>query len=213
VAGACTERAPDIVADPDPTIAWYERNAAAFAEGTLDVPFDHLRAPFLDRLPFPARILDTGCGAGRDAAAFARLGHQVVAMEPCEPLATRAEALLGATVLRLRFDQMTFAAEFDGVWACASLLHVPASELTNALEHCLQALRVGGVLFASFKHGRGERCRDGRWFTDLDEHGWAKLAAELGALTTVGTWTTPDGRPNRADERWLNVLAQRHTGP
>jgi SAM-dependent methyltransferase len=153
--------------------------------------------------------LDAGCGAGRDAAAFARLGHQVVAMEPCEPLAARAEALLGANVLRMRFDEMTFADEFDGVWACASLLHVALSSMPDALSRCARALRAGGVLFASFKHGRSERQGDGRWFTDLNEQRWAELSSRLGDLTTLDVWTTPDARPNRDLERWLNVLAQR----
>jgi SAM-dependent methyltransferase len=209
MAGSCIKGATAITTSLDPTIVWYERNAEAFAADTVGVAMDHLRRPFLDRLPAPARILDAGCGAGRDAAAFTRLGHQVVAMEPCEALAARAEALLGATVLRQRFDQMTFAAEFDGVWACASLLHVPASELTNTLDRCSRALRVGGILFASFKYGRGERRRDGRWFTDLDERGWAEHTPELEDLHTIDTWTTSDARPNRTDERWLNVLVQR----
>ncbi len=186
-------------AGPDPTLAWYERNAAAFAADTAGVDLGHLYAPFLGRVPGGGRVLDAGCGSGRDAAAFAARGYRVVATEPCEALARRAEALLGAPVLRLRFEEMRFAAEFDGVWACASLLHVPRRDLPGAVAACLRALRPGGVLFASFKHGRGERERDGRRFTDLDEAGWAEVVA--GVAEAGAPRCGPRRTPGRAGPR------------
>ena len=73
----------------------------------------------------------------------------------------------------------------------------------------MRALRPGGVLFASFKHGRGERERDGRRFTDLDERGWAEVASGLAEVATASVWTTADARPSRGRERWLDVLAVR----
>ncbi len=190
----------------DPTIAYYEAEAEPFFNATVAVDMTPLYAPFLARLTAGAAILDAGCGSGRDARAFRERGYEVTAMEPSAPLARLAEAHCGLAVEVRRFQDIDWHARFEGIWACASLLHVPLAELPDALQRLARALRLGGVLYASFKHGQGERERGGRRFTDLDEAGLAELLRQVPDLSLIETWTTADRRAGREQEQWLNVL-------
>ncbi|MEA1051868.1 class I SAM-dependent methyltransferase [Lamprobacter modestohalophilus] len=193
----------------DPTIAHYDTEAAAFFATTVDVDMSPLYAPFLDKLALGAAILDAGCGSGRDALAFRERGFAVTAMEPSPVLAKLAEAHCGLPVVIRRFQDIDWHARFDGIWACASLLHVPMMDLPDVLARLARALRSGGVLYASFKYGRGERERGGRRFTDLDEARLAELLQQVPELELIETWVTADRRPGREDERWLNALLRR----
>ena len=191
---------------PDPNIAYYEAQADRFCAETAEVDMTPLRARFLAYLAPGARILDAGCGSGRDARAFCELGYCVTAMEPSRRLAMLAETCCGLRVERLRFQDIDWCQRFDGIWACASLLHVPMAGLPNVLQRLSRALRAGGVLYASFKYGHGERDSGGRRFTDLDEAALADLLHWVPELTTIETWVTADQRAGREAERWLNVL-------
>ncbi len=86
------------------------------------------------------------------------------------------------------------------------VLHLPLAGLPDALARPAAARKPDGVLYAAFKYGRGERAQGGRRFTDLDEAGIAELLREVRALVELETWVTPDRRPGRERERWLNVL-------
>lgn len=193
----------------DPTIAHYEAEAEPFFNATVAVDMTPLYGPFLARLAPGAAILDAGCGSGRDARAFRERGYAVTAMEPSPPLARLAEAHCGLAVEVRRFQEIDWCERFDGIWACASLLHVPLTELPDALQRLARALRPAGILYASFKYGSGERERGGRRFTDLDEAGLAELLRQVPDLSLIETWTTADRRPERMDERWLNALLRR----
>ena len=193
----------------DPTIARYDAEAEPFFSTTVDVDMSPLYAPFLAQLEAGAAILDAGCGSGRDARAFRERGFAVTAIEPSAPLARLAEAHCGLPVQVLRFQDLDWSERFDGIWACASLLHVPLAELPAVLSTLARALRPGGLLYASFKVGRGERDSGGRHFTDLDETGLEALLARVPELALIETWITQDRRSWREAERWLNALLRR----
>ena len=107
------------------------------------------------------------------------------------------------------FAELDFDAAFDGVWACASLLHVPYAELTDIFGKVARALRPGGFLYASFKYGDFEGERNGRYFTDLDEERLAALIEPVAGLAIVETFITGDVRDGRRDEHWLNVVGMK----
>jgi SAM-dependent methyltransferase len=188
---------------------YYHQNAGTFFAETVEVDMTPLYHRFMRLLPEQARILDAGCGSGRDARAFAELGHQVTAFDASAALVALAEAYLGQPVQCLRFQEIAWQEAFDGIWACASLLHVPASELPDVMARLRRAIEPGGILYASFKYGGGEREHHGRRFTDLDEPGLAALLRQVPDLEPVETWTTGDRRPGRESERWLNTLLRR----
>ena len=184
---------------------YYTRNAQQFIADTLDVDMQALYAPFLAALPANAQILDAGCGSGRDALAFQQLGHTVSAFDASVQMAAHASQLLGQHVPIRCFTEVEEVERYDGIWACASLLHVPESQLTEAFARLWRALRPGGVLYCSFKQGQGERVHHERHFTDADEQRLAAWTQPLPALTRRHCWTTADQRPGRS-EQWLNAL-------
>ncbi len=196
-----------------PAADYYDENAQAFFDDTNSIDMLPPYERFLARVPEGGHILDAGCGSGRDALAFRRLGYKVTAFDASPALATLAEGLLGCAVPVLRFQDFDWQARFDEIWACASLLHVPMAELSEVLQRLAAALKPGGVLYASVKYGHGEREHNGRHFTDLDEVGLAELLFAVPALAEVETWTTADRRPGREEERWLNTVLVRSSRP
>jgi SAM-dependent methyltransferase len=101
-------------------------------------------------------------------------------------------ATLGSRCSAWRFQDLSWHNQFDGIWACASLLHVPAAELPGVMQRLRNALRPRGILYASFKYGKGEREHRGRRFTDLDEPGLAALLEQPRGLAERETWITSD---------------------
>lgn len=192
----------------DESIAYYEVHAQDFFNETCTLDMSDLYSRFLPHVPVRGNILDLGCGSGRDIRAFRALGYTVTGCDPSPTLARMATAHCGLPVQVLRVQDMKYHQHFDGIWACASLLHVSAVELSEVLTRLAGALRPGGVLYASFKHGHGERVHGGRRFTDLDQAGLASLLRVVPLLTELETWTTSDRRPGREYEPWFNTLLQ-----
>ena len=193
----------------DPTAHYYTENATEFFRETVDVDMTPLYDRFLPLIPAGGHILDAGCGSGRDARYFLDRGYRITAFDASSELAALATEYSGIPVSILRFQDFDWKLEFDGIWACASLLHVPSPELADSLGRLTNALKPAGTLYASFKYGHGEREHHGRRFTDLDEQSLALLLHEAGGLEELDTWITADRRPGRGDERWFNTLLQR----
>ena len=175
----------------------------------METPLLPEHGRFAALLPPGGRILDAGCGSGRDARAFRELGFEVTATEPAPRLAALASAYTGLDVLVMSFAQMAWREAFDGIWACASLLHVSRADLPEAVARLRDALTHGGLFFMSFKHGTQEREAHGRRFTDLDEAGARRLLAEVGGLEPLSTEVVADKRAERAGEHWLSLICRR----
>lgn len=187
------------------TIDYYNNHASQFIENTLNVDMESLYQPFCDELPSQASILDLGCGSGRDTLAFKNKGYRVEAMDYSEALVEQATALTGLQVRHTSFYDLTEVDQYDGVWACASLLHCDRDRLPAVLSKIHRAMRCTGVCYMSFKYGTTDRVKDGRAFTDLDEQQAQELLSQLDGVTVLKQWITVDKRPDR-DEEWLNVL-------
>lgn len=198
---------------PDATIMsldYYNQHASAFAASTLGVDMQPLYDHFLPLIAPGGHIVDAGCGSGRDSHFFKAAGFEVSAFDGSDQLAALASDYIGQPVAVCRFEQFHSDLPVDGIWACASLLHVPAADLQAVMGHLARQLKTGGHFYCSFKYGRGEVARDGRVFTQLDEAALATLLGKL-PLVAVEIWQTADLRPGRADERWLNaVLRAQH---
>ncbi|MCF2856158.1 class I SAM-dependent methyltransferase [Pseudoalteromonas sp. SMS1] len=195
------------------TYQYYRNHAKEFADATLNVNMQPLYTPFLNALPNKKmellHLLDAGCGSGRDALAFKELGYQVSAMDACLELVELATSLLGQPVKHRYFESIDENGQYDGIWACASLLHVMQSNLPDVFKRLERALKSKGVLYASFKYGQGERVQGGRHFTDLDEQGLKALITSTPSLSMIQTWVTQDRRPGRENEHWLNCLLRK----
>lgn len=191
------------------SIAFYEANAEAFFRGSVDADMAAGWQAFAALLKPGDRVLDAGCGSGRDALALSRMGFDVTAMEASPRLADLARRHTGLPIHVLTFDQIAWRDAFEGVWACASLLHVPRAELPSVMTRIREAIVPGGVFWMSFKYGTAEREVEGRLFTDLDETGAEALLAQVGGLDLISMTVTQDVRPGRTHERWLSLLCRR----
>jgi SAM-dependent methyltransferase len=192
------------------TTAYYDNHAAEFCENTAGVDMSELYAPFLAMIPAGGRILDAGCGSGRDSLAFLKRGYSVVSVDASTEMVKATAALTRQTALLLRFDEIEFENEFDGIWACASLLHVSRGNLDPVFRRLKRALKASGVLYLSFKHGDAERFERGRFFNDLNESLLKSLLAGQPQLALVKLWITDDVRnERRGNQQWLNALVCR----
>lgn len=194
------------------SIAYYDCNAERFAADTGGLDMSALYERFLRYVPAGGRILDAGCGVGRDALAFAQRGYAVVAFDASlEMVRLARERVAGRVeVRRMGFEEVEWHEEFDGVWACASLLHVPADDLPAIVGRLAASLRPGGACYMSFKYGSGERMAGGRRFTDLTEADLNAMLPGTG-LVVVDAWVTTDVRAGRSGEHWLNAVATKPT--
>ena len=190
------------------TDEFYNQNATQFFEGTVHAKMRQNYEPFLKRVLQGGNILDAGCGSGRDSLAFKKMGYQVTAIDGSKALCKLASEYIGQEVLNVRFQDLEFENEFDGIWACATLLHVPSSELPQVVGKLKRALKKNGVIYASFKQGTYEGERNGRYFTDLTEETAKKLFSECG-FKVEEIWITGDVREGRGGEKWVNLIGRK----
>jgi len=188
------------------TKEYYDQNADSFFKETVNIDMEDLYKPFLGLIPQGGKILDAGCGSGRDTLYFNKKGYNVVSFDYSEPLVELATEYTGQEILLRSFEDIDFTDEFDGVWACASLIHVAKRDINSAVAKLERALKPNGVLYASFKYGDDEEVRKGRFFNDYTESSIESLTKDISSLRVINMWKTEDLRDDRKEEFWLNVL-------
>jgi len=200
-----TRNPPDLNEISSRTLGYYEERVADFWAGTRD----HDVSQNLDALlgaieaPAPWTILDFGCGPGRDLKAITERGHIAVGLEGAPSFAAMAREYSGCEVLRQDFLKLDLPAQrFDGVFANASLFHVPASELPRVLRELHAALRPGGVLFSSNPRGDNqEGWNRGRYGSYHDLEAWRFFLTSAG-FVELSHYYRPPGLP-REQQTWL----------
>ena len=192
----------------DKNIEYYNENAESFFAGTVNADMSLWRDKFESFIPDGGRILDAGCGSGRDSKAFRQHGFSIVAFDASREMCKRASEFLGENVWQMRFDEMSFDEEFDGVWACASLLHVPADDINLIMKKLHKALKPQGKAYVSFKYGEGTVMRGERTFCDFTEETVETLLDEAG-FEMIEVGITSDIRPDRGDEKWVNAIVRK----
>ncbi len=182
---------------------FYDSDPEGYSDSTFLADTSELRSRFLSMIPEGGSILDLGCGSGRDSLAFHNSGYHVSAVDGSEGMCEVARRNTGLEVRHLRFSELDYVREFDGVYACASLLHIPSSELPDVLSRIHRSLRSEGVFYASFKEGESEGMRGGRYYTDMTLGSIVGLM-EGNGFRIVDSWISLE--PGR-DIRWVNSLA------
>ncbi len=190
-------------------MSYYDEHADAYIQGTVSVDMEEQYALFLPHLKVGASILDAGCGSGRDSRVFLDRGYSVEAFDSSPEMVRAATELTGLPVRRLRFQELEYHDQFDGIWASASLLHVPRTELNDVFIRLHRALKRGGILYASFKERDEDFESSNRTFTCFTENAFRAFIDELDLFTIVDLQHSTDLRPGREDERWLNVVLKR----
>lgn len=191
------------------TLIYYNNNAQTFTEGTVNVDFITTQNRFLDKLSPKSNILDFGCGSGRDTKYFLEQGYKVKAIDGSIELCKLASEYTGIPVKNMLFQDLDEVDEYEGIWACSSILHLPLEELKDVLKKMAVALKDNGIIYTSFKYGTFSGERNGRYFTDMTEETFSELLTEVPELRVEEQWITGDVRPGRREEKWLNLIMRK----
>lgn len=190
---------------------YYDKYAADYFEATKSIDMEPLYQRFLNRIPAKGAILDCGSGAGRDTKAFLDKGYNVAAFDISPELAQRSSVYTGVKTKVMSFTDINYVHEFDGIWASASLLHLPPDDLLLALSKLSTALKNDGVMYVSFKEGESQRgTHDGRYFTDMNESRFRATVNKVGTLKILETWTTEGEGVYKGQGRWFNAVLAKH---
>lgn len=191
------------------SLNYYNEHAREFSDNTKLVDFKNMQDKFLAYLEPGNRILDFGCGSGRDTKYFLSRGYETDASDGSEELVKIASEYTGIQVSRMLFQELDATEKYDGIWACSSILHLPYEDLADVLVRMGKALVPRGVAYTSFKYGMGEGVRNGRFFTDMTEEKISGLLNEIDVFKIEEIWITSDVRPGREVEKWLNLILRK----
>ena len=189
----------------DLTLQHYNQRAEEFWEGTQNHNVSQNVAALLQYIQGapPFKILDFGCGPGRDLKTFAEAGHMATGLEGAMRFAAMARANSGCEVWQQDFLKLDLPDNhFDGVFANAALFHVPSQELPRVLQELHATLKPGGVLFSSNPHGHNEEgWNRGRYAAYADLESWRCFLSAAG-FVELTHYYRPAGLP-REQQPWL----------
>ena len=192
------------------TINYYNQNAENFIANTQNADMHPTQERFLRLLDANTSILDFGCGSGRDTKYFLEKGYQVTATDGSAELCRLASEFTGIKVKEMLFQELDAINQYDGIWACSSILHLPKKELLPVIQKMCEALKDNGIIYTSFKYGDFEGERNGRYFTDFTEKTFREVVEKIPELTIEEHWITSDVRPGRGEEKWLNLILRKN---
>lgn len=192
------------------TLDYYNKNSEEYFNSTLNVDMTNTYKEFLKLVPEGGKILDLGCGSGRDSMNFMKLGYEVIAVDGAKKLAKRASVLLGKEVIVSTFEELELKEKFHGIWACASLLHIKREDLKIVLNNLYNNLEDNGVFYMSFKYGEKEYVDDkNRYFNCFTDESIISFINENTKYNILGLYITEDklGRVNEV--KWVNLICNK----
>ena len=195
------------------TIDYYDKNAAEYASRTFFIELTELYLTFREYVPRGGRILDAGCGAGRDTRYFIEHGYIVIAFDGSAEMVRKCREYPHAYCVRLLFSDVAFKEEFDGVWACASILHLPVPEAKDAIRRLTTALKPGGAMLVSLKYGQGSAHDSSRrFFQYYNEQNVEDLFNNDPRLELAKQFKSSSHAAGEAKAvDWLNLILKRRT--
>lgn len=191
------------------TIEYYNKNTKEFVDRTIGTDMSFCQKKFINLLEPGASILDAGCGSGRDSRFFLEQGFQVQAIDASAEMCRVASEYIEQPVKCMRFDELMYDSQFDGVWACASLLHVKKKELPDILCKFHKALKPNGIMYASFKYGNKEEERLQRFFSDYETDELETIFLQDDLFELIESFKTQDARPDYKNKPWLNIIIRK----
>lgn len=192
------------------TLDYYNKNSEEYFNSTLNVDMTNTYKEFLKLVPEGGKILDLGCGSGRDSMNFMKLGYEVIAVDGAKKLAKKASVLLGNEVIVSTFEELELKEKFHGIWACASLLHIKREDLKTVLNNLYNNLDDNGVFYMSFKYGEKEYVDDkNRYFNCFTDESIISFINENTKYNILGLYITEDklGRVNEV--KWVNLICNK----
>ncbi len=187
---------------------YYKQNAADYFDETINLDLEVYLERFLEFVPDGGSILDLGCGSGRDSAYFLSQGYDVTALDGSEEMCNLASVHIGVDVLHMSFAEMDFEDVFDGIWANASLLHVPRNEMPVILSKTVRGLKKDGILYMTFRYGEFEGMEGERYYTDYRTKMLKELIAGFDELEVLEIKKYEDVRQDK-DTLWIHIIVKK----
>ena len=193
----------------DKTLEYYNKKAHEFVNNTVSVNYTDTQDLFLEYLPENGYILDFGCGSGRDTKYFKEKGYKIEAIDGSEELCQIASEYSGIKVECMLFQDLNENDQYDGIWACASILHLSKTEMKDVLKKMIRSLKKNGIIYTSFKYGEFEGMKNDRYFSDYTEKIFQEYFINIEGVELEKQWVTADVRPDRGEEKWLNIILRK----
>lgn len=192
------------------TLKYYDDNIESYKEQWLNdfTKNYNFEIPdiFLSYLKSNSHILDLGCGTGRDSKYFMDKGYQVTSIDGSYEMCNIARSILNRDVEQINFLDINYKEEFDGVFACASLLHLDNEDLIVVLKKISSALKQNGILYTCFKYGNSTRVDKGRFYNDMNEEKFLDLIKNIEELKIMKSWITEQ---YKTDTKFLNYVIKK----
>lgn len=191
------------------TLNYYNNNSKEYIEKTLQGNTNNLCNNFLNNIKKGGKILDLGCGSGRDSLEFIKRGYKIIAVDGSKEMADRASKIIGQQVICSKFEDLKLEEKFDGIWACASLLHVNRKDIINVIKNISLNLKEDAVFYMSFKYGEDEYIDENeRYFNCYTEKTFKEMIEDVPNLKIKEIYITGDTLGGRENLRWLNILLE-----
>jgi len=191
------------------TLDYYNKEARSFFLRTIGIDMTPDYALFLEHMPKGGKVLDAGCGSGRDARYFLEKGYDVFACDASEEMVKLSSEYIGQPAHLLSLEEINFQEEFDGIWCSATLLHIPPSKQQKVLGNLINALKPNGLMYFSYKLGTTEEHVEGRYFLNMDEQSVNSLLSPFKSISVKEMRTRPSF--SSAKTLWLTTLIQKNS--
>ncbi len=190
-------------------IKYYNKNFDKYIKESINADMSLLYNEFEKYLKKNASILDLGCGSGRDSLYFSNKGFNVTSLDGSIKMIDYLKSKLKNEIVFSVFEEYKTEKKFDGIWACASLLHVKKENMKDIILKYIDLLSINGIFFMSFKLRNKDFEKDGRVFTCFSEDSFKILLSEFLNIEIIKIIVTNDVRRNRENEKWISVIIKR----
>lgn len=188
------------------TLDFYNLNYDEYFNSTVNGNMNKQYDDFLDGIPKKGLIMDLGCGSGRDSKYFLKNGYRVVSIDGSKSLAKKASEYLSQEVLVMDFNDVLYKNKFDGIWACASLLHIPKDEFIFVMNNLLFSLKRKGKMYISLKEGIGESYEGDRFYQYYSDDEIRKIISNIGGLKLTKSYSSQSVTNPNENRRWNNYF-------
>ncbi len=189
------------------SVDYYNKYSNAYFDSTVEIDMSEKLDRFMNMLDSGDTVLDLGCGSGRDSKVMLDNNLEVTLLDASSELAELADIYTGVEPLVMDMREIDFEGVFDGIWACASLLHLPKDDMPDMLNKLHAALKSGGVIYISVKKGDFEGFRQERFYADYEPEELRKLIEDVNGFTDIDIWTNDDAHVE--NQTWVNILARK----
>lgn len=193
------------------SLEYYNNNAKTYCEQTIVAKMQENYDRFLKHLSKGDYILDFGCGSGRDSKYFMENGYKVKAIDGSKEMCKLASRYINQKVSCIKFDELSDINTYDGIWACSSILHIEKEKLLDTFIKMIDALKVNGIIYTSFKIGDGYEVKDGKYYNYLTKREMVELLDKVGRNAKLIDYfeTLPSTKREDKDTIWGNFIIKK----